>query len=83
MNIRYVSGLEEIAPLLSLKLTAVERSGETRVAFKPGEPPPDLIHAPGEGGQEPRLYVLGPDPQTVVEKVVALKNALSVAGKLQ
>jgi hypothetical protein len=29
------------------------------------------------------LYVLGLDPQTVVEKVLALKNALGAAGKLQ
>ncbi|MBI4644899.1 MAG: bifunctional hydroxymethylpyrimidine kinase/phosphomethylpyrimidine kinase [Deltaproteobacteria bacterium] len=94
MNIRYVSGLEEIVPLLSLKLSAMERPRkpeETKdrekrslaAAFKPGEPRPDLIHDPGDWGQEPMLYVLGPDPQTVVEKVLALKNALSAAGKLQ
>jgi hydroxymethylpyrimidine/phosphomethylpyrimidine kinase len=74
MNIRYFSGVEEIAPLLSLKVAA---------ALNPGEPPPDLIHDPGDWGKEPLLYILGPDPQTVVEKVLALKNALSAAGKLE
>jgi hydroxymethylpyrimidine/phosphomethylpyrimidine kinase len=98
MNIRYVTGLEEIALLLSLKLSAMERLGkpeeakdrekgelavEVTAALKPGELPPDLIHDPGDGGQEPMLYVLGLDPQTVVEKVLALKNALGAAGKLQ
>lgn len=98
MNIRYVSGLEEIAPLLSLKVAALDRSrksqenqgkeegsraAEVTAAFKPGEPRPDLIYDPGDWGREPMLYILGPDPQAVVEMVVALKNALSAAGKLQ
>ena len=73
MNIKYFAGLEELAPLLSLKVAA---------SLQPGEPPPDLIPEPGDGGREPLIYILGPDPQVVVEKVLALKNALSAAGKL-
>ena len=73
MNIKEVPGLAETAALLSLRA-----AGD----LKAGEPPPDLLrHQAGEG-REPRSYVLGPDPQTVVEKVLALKNALSAAGKL-
>jgi len=73
MNIKDFAGLEEMAPLLSLKVAA---------ALQPGEPPPDLIPDPGDGGKEPMIYLLGPDPQVVVEKVLALKNALAAAGKL-
>jgi len=73
MNIKYFAGLEELAPLLSLKVAE---------ALKQGEPPPDLIYERGDGGKEPVIYILGPDPQVVVEKVLALKNALSAAGRL-
>jgi hydroxymethylpyrimidine/phosphomethylpyrimidine kinase len=97
MNIKVVAGLEEIAPLLAFKMLALGGPGESlkgdsgewegliakvAAALKPGEPPPDLLHDPGDWGREPRLYILGTDPQTVAEKVVALKNALSAAGKL-
>ncbi len=74
MNIKDIAGLAELAPLLSFRVAA---------ALKQGEPPPDLIHDPGDGGKEPVLYILGPDPQVVVEKVLALKNALCVAGRLE
>jgi len=50
--------------------------------LKPGEPPPDLIYDQGDWGREPLSYILGSDPQVVVEKAMALKNALSAAGKL-
>jgi hydroxymethylpyrimidine/phosphomethylpyrimidine kinase len=98
MNIRYFEGLEEIAPLLSLTMLAMERAEESpkadngalqgltakvAAALKPGEPPPDLLHDPGDWGREPRLYLLGTDPETVAAKAVALKNALSAAGKLR
>lgn len=97
MNIRYFEGLEEIAPLLALNLAACARSREPQegqgeedglagvlaAAIKPGSPPPDLIHDSGDWGREPRLYILGTDPQSVAEKAVALKNALSAAGKLR
>jgi hydroxymethylpyrimidine/phosphomethylpyrimidine kinase len=96
MNIRYFEDLEEIAPLLALNMATCESPREPQggqgkenslavglaAALKPGEPPPDLLHDPGDWGREPRLYILGTDPQTVAEKVVALKNALSAAGKL-
>jgi hydroxymethylpyrimidine/phosphomethylpyrimidine kinase len=93
MNIRSVSGLEEIASLISLKLTRMEQPGKSQemensqtrslaAVLKPGEPPPDLIREPGETGRESLIYVLGTDPQVVAEKVVALKNALGAAGKL-
>jgi hydroxymethylpyrimidine/phosphomethylpyrimidine kinase len=97
MNIRYFEGLEEIAPLLALNLAACKRSPEPgkgqgqeedtltaglAAALKPGEPPPDLIHDPGVWRREPRLYILGTDPEAVAEKAVALKNALSAAGRL-
>ena len=73
MNLKLVEGLEEMAALLALRVAP---------ALKTGEPPPDLIYAQEDGGQEPMVYILGPDPQAVVEKALALKNALSAAGKL-
>ncbi|MDD2904267.1 MAG: thiamine-phosphate synthase family protein, partial [Syntrophales bacterium] len=73
MNIREVEGLEGIAALLSFKVATT---------LEPGEPPSDLIYDRGDGNREPLLLVLGPDPETVAEKVLALKNALSAAGKL-
>jgi predicted fused transcriptional regulator/phosphomethylpyrimidine kinase len=96
MNIRYFPGLEEIAPLLSLKVAVMELppesleikdrernlAGRLAAVLKTGGPPPDLIPAPGGWGLEPMLYVLGSDPQAVAEKVVVLKNALSAAGRL-
>jgi hydroxymethylpyrimidine kinase/phosphomethylpyrimidine kinase len=94
MNIRYLAGLEEIAPLLSLRFVGTDPSQEikgreqesltARVAgvLKPGETPPDLIYDRGNG-EESRVYILGPDPQAVVEKVLALKNAWYAAGKLE
>lgn len=93
MNIKDCPGLEELAPLLSLKMAKLAISQEAtgpgeslalRLAgvFQPGVPPPDLIHDPEDGCRAPMIYVLGPDPQVVVEKVLALKNALSAAGKL-
>ncbi|RJR32636.1 MAG: bifunctional hydroxymethylpyrimidine kinase/phosphomethylpyrimidine kinase [Deltaproteobacteria bacterium] len=98
MNIRYSESLKEIAPLLALRWAACELSLEPQdgrkekedspavkvaAAIKPGEPPPDLIHDPGDWGREPRLYILGTDPEAVAAKAVALKNALSAAGKLR
>ncbi|MEW6660383.1 MAG: bifunctional hydroxymethylpyrimidine kinase/phosphomethylpyrimidine kinase [Thermodesulfobacteriota bacterium] len=96
MNIKYFAGLEEIAPLLSLKVAtlpgspeAMETAGRAegslalRVAavLRPGEPPADVLHDPGAGGREPLSYILGSDPQAVAAKVLALKNAGAAAGK--
>lgn len=93
MNIKHFTGLEEMAPLLALKVAPLPGPQEAagpgeslalRLAavFRPGAPPPDLIHDPEDGCREPMIYVLGPDPQVVVEKVLALKNAGCAAGKL-
>jgi hydroxymethylpyrimidine/phosphomethylpyrimidine kinase len=98
MKIRCFAGLEEIAPLLSLKVAALpgapeagepptgpEESLALRIAavLQPGEPPPDVLHDPGGGVREPLSYILGPDPQAVAEKVLALKNAGAAAGKFR
>jgi len=94
MNLKYFASLEEITPLLSLKTAAIDPSPEIKgreedrlaagvaAVLKPGEPPPDLIYDQGDWGREPLSYILGSDPQVVVEKAMALKNALSAAGKL-
>ncbi|MHB8069217.1 MAG: bifunctional hydroxymethylpyrimidine kinase/phosphomethylpyrimidine kinase [Desulfobaccales bacterium] len=97
MNIKYFPGLEEMAPLLSLKVAilpgpqeaaaaaaGLEESLSRKVAatLQPGEPPPDLLHDPGDGSREPMIYILGPDPRVVVEKALALKNAGVAAGKI-
>lgn len=93
MNIKHFPGLGEMAPLLALKVAPLPGPQEAagpgeslalRLAavFQPGEPPPDLIQDPGDGGGEPMVYILGPDPQVVVEKALALKNAACAAGKL-
>jgi len=50
--------------------------------LKPWEQPPDLIIDQGEVGKEPMLRILGEDPMSVVEKALALKNALQTAGRL-
>lgn len=94
MNVRYFAGLEEIAPLLSLKAAPIVLSPENKgregdslaagvaAALKAGEPRPDLLYDRGDGGREPFLLILGPDPQTVAARALALKNALVAAGKL-
>lgn len=100
MNIRYVEGIEEIAPLLHLRLAAFDRAQEPpevkgreggtlawgvasiMEARQPWEAPPDLISDPGEVGKEPMLRLLGENPARVVEKALALKNALEAAGRL-
>jgi predicted fused transcriptional regulator/phosphomethylpyrimidine kinase len=97
MNIKYVAGLAELAPLLSLKVATLPQSPETAATtagpegslalgvaavLQPGEPRPDVIQDPGDWGREPLSYILGPNPQVVAEKVLALKHALAAAGKL-
>ncbi len=51
-------------------------------ALQPWEQPPDLIGDPGEVGKEAMLRILGENPGRVVEKALALKNALMAAGRL-
>ena len=50
--------------------------------LKAGTPPPDLIYDRGDWGKEPMIRILGPTPMSVVEKALALKNALQVSGKV-
>jgi len=100
LNIRYVEGIETIAPLLHLRLDTFDRAQEPPEVkaqeggtlawgvasilqrLEPWEQPPDLIGDRGEVGKEPVLRILGTDPMSVVEKALALKNALQTAGRL-
>jgi hydroxymethylpyrimidine kinase/phosphomethylpyrimidine kinase len=100
MNIRFVEGIEDIAPLLHLRYASFNRAQEpSEVKAREGgtlawgvasvldnlqswEQPPDLIGDRGEVGKEAMLRILGEDPMSVVEKALALKNALHAAGKL-
>ncbi|MGQ9687904.1 MAG: bifunctional hydroxymethylpyrimidine kinase/phosphomethylpyrimidine kinase [Desulfobaccales bacterium] len=100
MNIRLVEGIEELAPLLHLRLAFFERSQEppevkareggtlawgvasVMQLLQPWEPAPDLIGDRGEVGKEPMLRLLGENPARVVEKALALKNALLTPGRL-
>ncbi len=97
MNIKYLEGLEGLAPLLHLRLASFDRSQEPHEikdqeggtlawgvasVLKPGEAPPDLIYDKGEVGKEPMIRILGPTPMAVAEKALALKNALQAEGRL-
>ncbi len=97
MNIRYVEGIEELAPLLHLKAASFDRSLEppdvkareggtlawgVAQALQPGQSPPDLICDQGDWGKEPMIRLLGPNPMAVAEKALALKNALRAAGRI-
>ncbi len=98
MNVKFFEGLDELAPLLHLRVASFDRSAEppevkaregstlawgVASVLKPGEPPPDLIYDRGEFGKEPMLRILGPTPMAVAEKALALKNALQAAGRLK
>jgi len=100
MNLRYVEGIEDLAPLLHLRHASFDRFQEPPdVKAKEGgtlawgvasvmqnlqswEQPPDLISDRGEVGKESMLRVLSEDPMSVVQKALALKNALQTAGRL-
>jgi hydroxymethylpyrimidine kinase/phosphomethylpyrimidine kinase len=97
MNIKYLEGIEDLAPLLHLETASFDRSQEppeikTREGgtlawgvasvLKAGEPPPDLIYDKGDWGKEAMARLLGPDPMSVAEKALALKNALQIGGRL-
>ena len=97
MNIKFFEGVEDLAPLLHLKVAGFDRSQEppevkaregstlawgVASVLKPGAPPPDLIYDRGDWGKEPMIRILGPNPMSVAEKALALKNALQVAGRL-
>ncbi|MBW1952749.1 MAG: bifunctional hydroxymethylpyrimidine kinase/phosphomethylpyrimidine kinase [Deltaproteobacteria bacterium] len=95
MNIRFFEEVERLAPLLHFKVASFDRSHEppdikakegstlawgVASVLKPGEPAADLIYDRGEWGKEPMIRVLGPDPISVAEKVLALNQALQAAG---
>jgi hydroxymethylpyrimidine kinase/phosphomethylpyrimidine kinase len=97
MNVRYVEGIAELAPLLHLKTASFDRSQEpsevkareggtlawgVAAALQSARTPPDLIYDTGDWGKEPMIRILGPDPMAVAEKALALKNALQAAGKI-
>jgi hydroxymethylpyrimidine/phosphomethylpyrimidine kinase len=97
MNIKFFVGVEDLAPLLHLKAASFDRSQEppevkareggtlawgVASVLKPGAPPPDLLYDRGDWGKEPMIRILGPTPMSVVEKALALKNALQAAGRL-
>jgi hydroxymethylpyrimidine/phosphomethylpyrimidine kinase len=97
MNVKFFEGLDDLAPLLHLRVAGFDRGAEppevkaregstlawgVASVLKPGEPPPDLIYDRGEFGKEPMIRILGPTPMAVAEKALALKNALQVAGRL-
>jgi hydroxymethylpyrimidine kinase/phosphomethylpyrimidine kinase len=98
MNIKYFDGVAELAPLLHLRAAAFDRSVEppevkareggtlawgVASVLKAAETPPDLIWDQGDWGKEPMIRILGTSPMQVAEKALALKNALSAAGKLK
>ncbi len=100
MNIRYVEGIEELAPKLHVRAASFDRAQEPPEVkaqeggtlawgvaaamknLKSWEPPPDLIYDKGDWGKEPMIRILGENPMQVVEKALALKNALNAAGRL-
>ncbi|HZE20850.1 MAG TPA: thiamine-phosphate synthase family protein, partial [Desulfobaccales bacterium] len=97
MNIKYFEGLEELALPLHLRVAGFDRRAEppeikaqeggtlawgVASVLKVDTPPPDLIYDRGEVGKEPMIRILGPTPMSVAEKALALKNALSAAGRL-
>jgi hydroxymethylpyrimidine/phosphomethylpyrimidine kinase len=78
MNIKFFEGLEELAPLLHLRVAA----WDPVAVLQTGQAPPDLIYDRGAHGVEPMIRILGPTPMQVAEKALALKNALRAAGRL-
>jgi hydroxymethylpyrimidine kinase/phosphomethylpyrimidine kinase len=93
MNIRFLPEVERLAPMLHLKAASFDRSQEppevkarewdivawgVASLLQPGEPPPDLICDRGDWGKEPMIRVLGTDPMDVVEKVLAINQALLI-----
>jgi hydroxymethylpyrimidine kinase/phosphomethylpyrimidine kinase len=97
MNIKFFEGLEALALPLHLRVASFDRGAEppevkareggtlawgVASVLQAGAPPPDLICDRGEVGKEPMIRLLGPTPMRVVEKALALKNALRAAGRL-
>jgi len=97
MNIKYIEGLENLAPMLHLRLASFDRNQEpsevkaqeggtlawgVASVLKTGEPPPDLISDRGGWGKESMVRILGTNPMNVAEKALALKNALRARGRV-
>jgi hydroxymethylpyrimidine kinase/phosphomethylpyrimidine kinase len=97
MNIKFFEGLEELALPLHLRVASFDRGAEppeikareggtlawgVASVLQAGASPPNLIYDRGEVGKEPMIRILGPTPMRVVERALALKNALSAAGRL-
>jgi hydroxymethylpyrimidine kinase/phosphomethylpyrimidine kinase len=97
MNVKFFEGLGDLAPVLHFRVASFDRLAEPPASrnreggtlawavgsvLKPGTPPPDLIYDRGAWGKEPMIRILGTTPMSVVEKALALKNALQAAGRL-
>ena len=97
MNIKYLEGIEDLAPLLHLRVAAFDRAQEPKdvkskeggtlawgvaSVLKPGKPAPDIVYDKGDLGKEAMIRILGPSPMAVAEKALAIKNALRAGGKL-
>ena len=97
MNIKYLYGIENLAPLLQMRLATFDlaqlspdiKTPEscllTRLlpsVLQADTPPPHLLAHQGAKGLEPMLYLLGTDPMSVAEKALALKNATQVGGRV-
>jgi hydroxymethylpyrimidine kinase/phosphomethylpyrimidine kinase len=98
MNVKFFEGLEDLASLIHLRVASFDRRAEPpeikareggtlawgmASVLRAGAPPPDLIYDRGDWGKEPMIRILGPTPMSVVEKALALKNALLAAGRLK
>jgi hydroxymethylpyrimidine/phosphomethylpyrimidine kinase len=95
MNLKLVDGIDELAPRLHLKAASFDRGQEppeikgreggtlawgVAQVLAQGGPPPELIYDLGDWGKEPMLRILGSSPMAVVQKALAIKNALAAAG---
>jgi hydroxymethylpyrimidine/phosphomethylpyrimidine kinase len=89
MNVKLFEDIENLAPLLHLKVASFDRSQEplevkalegntlawgVASILKPGAPPPDLIYDRGDWGKEPMIRILGTSP--INGEKLSLKGAL-------
>ncbi|MDI6853601.1 MAG: PfkB family carbohydrate kinase [Deltaproteobacteria bacterium] len=96
MTIKYVQGIEELAPKLHLRAASFDPSQAEIDAKERGpargvlsvikqlrswEPPPDLICDKGGWGRVPLIWILGENPVKVAEKALAIKNSLPPEGR--
>ncbi|MCL4500978.1 MAG: bifunctional hydroxymethylpyrimidine kinase/phosphomethylpyrimidine kinase [Deltaproteobacteria bacterium] len=91
MNIKFVTGIEDLASLLHLRAASFDRTEEpadvkrreggtlawsVASVLQPGKPAPDIIYDKGDLGKEAMIRILGASPMAVAEKALAIKNAL-------